>query len=289
MRFVDELPSSLLIPGGDRIAFRDPAVLYHDGLFHLWMTMVETEDDDGVYMYLAHTSSADLRSWSPPEKLTARDRRRNHSSPGNVVRFDGRWRICFQSYCRENGEKYGNANSRIFFSDSDDLVRWTEPEPVLLHGELPLSEQGRMIDPYLVYDEDRALWFCFFKQNGISYSTSPDMRIWTYGGHMDGGENVSILRTADGWTMIHSPHNGLGVKTSKDLLHWTDTGRLLTFGQNEWEWAKGRLTAGCLLPFDDGLLMFFHGSGPQDESVDFDVHAGIGAAWSKDGENWQWK
>ena len=35
-------------------------------------------------------------------------------------------------------------------------------------------------------------------------------------------------------------------------------------------------------------VMVFHGSGPADESVDFDKNASIGLVYSRDGRRWQW-
>jgi hypothetical protein len=35
-------------------------------------------------------------------------------------------------------------------------------------------------------------------------------------------------------------------------------------------------------------LMFFHGSGPEDERTMFDHHASLGLAWSADLREWHW-
>ena len=64
-------------------------------------------------------------------------------------------------------------------------------------------------------------------------------------------------------------------------------------GQEEWLWAKGRITAGFVMeaPWktEKGLwIMFFHGSGPKDESVMFDQYASIGIAWSSNLIDWDW-
>ncbi len=290
---LDRLPSSHLICGDDRTAYRDPAVLYADGHFHIFMTLVETEEDGAVYMYVAHTQSDDLVHFTPIRKLTVRDRRYNFSSPGNIVFHDGRYKMCLQTYCRENGEKYGNQRSRIYLMESDDLETWDTPYPILVKGDTPLEELGRMIDPYLIFDEASGLWNCFYKQNGISRSVSRDLMRFEYRGFMNGGENVSVIRADGGYYMFHSPENGIGVKFSTDLTSWTDTGELLVFGQAQWEWAKGRLTAGAIVEVESAggpvYLLFFHGSGPQDERVTFDTHAGIGVAWSTDLKHWNWK
>ena len=125
-----------------------------------------------------------------------------------------------------------------------------------------------MIDPYLLQDaENPEKWWCFYKQNGVSMSYTYDM--------------------------FHSPRNGIGILTSKDCVNWEDTGILLTLGQENWIWAQGRITAGFVMEMpcqeDEKVwLMFFHGSGPEDERVVFDQFASIGIAWSKDLTHWDW-
>ena len=58
--------------------------------------------------------------------------------------------------------------------------------------------------------------------------------------------------------------------------------------------AKGRLTAGFVLDcrnetaINVQYLMFFHGTGPEDEQTIFDTHACIGLAWSDDLIHWDW-
>jgi hypothetical protein len=293
MSIIDAVKSSHLICGDDTHAFRDPTVIHRDGVFHLYCTYVVTEAPEDIYMYTIHTASTDLVHWTEPEKLTPRNKALNYSSPGNVVEFGGKYLMCLQTYPRENGEKYGNQNARVFTMASEDLVHWDEPRLIPVKGDTPVSEMGRMIDPYLVFDPKTGLWNCFFKQNGVSRSVSADMEHWDFLGRMDGGENVSVISKDGGYYLFHSPENGIGVKYSADLEHWQDVGELLTFGQADWEWAKGRLTAGFVLPFEEEgetlYLMFFHGTGPQDESVTFDVNAGIGLAWSRDLIHWEWR
>ncbi len=294
MSITDPLTSSLLIRGDETHAFRDPTVIHKNGVFHLYCTYVETESSGNVYMYTVVMRSDDLVHWSTPEKLTPRNQSLNYSSPGNIVEHDGKYRMCLQTYCRENGEKYGNENSRIFTMTSDDLDHWDTPKILPVKGDIPVGEMGRMIDPYLIYDKNTGLWNCFFKQNGVSRSVSRDFQTWEFCGNLSGGENVSIIERDGGYYMFHSPHNGIGIKYSKNLADWQDVGNLLTFGQNDWDWAKGRLTAGFVLPYEeeDGsviYLMFWHGTGPEDEKTIFDTHACIGLAWSYDLLHWNWK
>jgi len=289
------LQSPILLAGDDRTAYRDPAVVVAGGVFHLLYTLVETEQPgDWPYLYTAVSTSRDLRRWTTPRKLTVRDRSLNFSSPGNVVRFGDEWVMCLQTYPRRQGQKYGSPESRVWTMRSRDLINWDPPALLRVHGpEVSQENMGRMIDPYLVEDASQAgRWWCFFKQNGISRSYSTDLTHWTFDGAADGGENVCIVRDGDEYVLLHSPENGIGVRRSRDLRHWHDTD-LLHLGQAEWPWARGRITAGFVLDARgiagvERFLLFFHGSGPEDEQVIFDTHACIGLAWSRNLKQWDW-
>jgi hypothetical protein len=96
-------------------------------------------------------------------------------------------------------------------------------------------------------------------------------------------------------TIAESDTRGvIAVAVSDDLLTWTDLPGLITLGQSEWTWAKGRLTAGAVLDARkiEGVgryLLFFHGSGPKTESEgDFDRNASVGIAWSDNLTDWHW-
>jgi len=296
MDYLSQIPSPVLLRGSSRVAYRDPAALYHDGVFRLFCTVVETEDDGRVFMYAAVSESRDLIRWSEPRKLTPRNANLNYSSPGNIVHFEDRWVLCLQTYPRPGGEKYANETARVYTMESTDLLQWTQPELLRVKGDrVPAEQMGRMIDPYLIASaEEPGKWWCFYKQNGVSMSYSYDLKQWTYAGHeRSAGENVCIVRFRDRYLMLHSPENGIGMMTSRNLTNWTPEGQLLTLGQAEWTWARGRITAGFLLDATDieGIrkyLLFFHGTGPENEEVIFDTHACIGIAWSDDLVEWQW-
>ena len=285
--------SPVILPGSDTTAYRDPAVYYENGTFYLFCTYVECLPD-GPVMTTVLSTSCDLIHWSTPAELTPRDRRLNYSSPGNVVKVGEEYILCLQTYCRENGEKYGNARSRLFTLRSRDLLHWSEPKLLKVKGDIPEADMGRMIDPYLVKDlHDPAKWWCLYKQNGVSMSYSYDLENWTFHGHTACGENVCVLPGDGGYTIFHSPQNGIGVLHTKDFVHFTAEEELITLGQKDWDWAKGRLTAGFVLdlrndPAWGKYILFFHGSGPEDEATMFDHHASIGLAWSEDLRHWEW-
>jgi len=288
------IKSPIIFKGDAVTAYRDLAAVYHDGVFRLFFTMVRKEEDGNVYLYTAVSKSSDLASWTPPRILTPRDRSLNYSSPGNVVRFGQEWVLCLQTYPRPKGEKFGNETARIWTMRSKDLETWGRPELLRVKGpDVPQEKMGRMIDPFLLQDkDDPGKWWCFYKQNGVSMSWSRDLAAWTYAGRTGGGENPCVIVDGGEYVLFHSPGNGIGVKRSRDLKEWRDAG-LLVLGQKDWPWAKGRLTAGFVLdlrrePRIGKAVMFFHGSGPEDERSMFDNYASLGLAWSADLAAWDW-
>ncbi len=293
--------SPIIFKGDANTAYRDPAVIYDDQVFHLFFTLVEIESDGKVFSYTAYSKSMDLKEWDQPIKITPRDQSLNFSSPGNVIKFNDEWILCLQTYPRPDHNisqetRYGNKDARIFIMRSDDLKEWSKPALLKVKGpELVEEEMGRMIDPYLVEDkEEPGKWWCFYKQNGASMSYSYDLVNWTYVGRTEAGENVTVWVEDDHYWMLHSPKNGFGIKKSADLIHWEDWGSIITLNQQEWNWAKGRISAATLTDLRDlaGLnkyLLFFHGSGPETEANgDFDRNASLGLAWSDDLIEWEW-
>ena len=129
----------------------------------------------------------------------------------------------------------------------------------------------------------------------VKMSWSRDLKNWTpLPGVAAGGENPCVIVDGNDYVLFYSPHDGIGVKRSRDLQKWTSEG-MLTLGQKDWPWAQGRLTAGFVLdlrndPAIGKALMFFHGSAypENDPRGGFDNFASIGIAWSSDLKNWDW-
>lgn len=285
------IESPIVIKGDEISAYRDPAGHYHNGVFRVFHTLCRKEDDGHYYWYLAVIKSRDLVRWTHPRILTPRDRKLNFSSPGNVIRYQGKWMICFQSYPTPNEEIFGNATARIWMMTSDDLETWSRPKLLRVKGpDVPVEKMGRMIDPYLVEDiTEPGKWWCFYKQNGVSMSWTRDFENWTFFGRADCGENVCVLTDAKGYTVFHSPRNGIGVKRSKDLQQFEDVGHL-TLGQKDWPWSQFRLTAAQVLDLRDEprvgkYIMFFHGELRRHRAH---ADATLGLAWSDDLVHWQW-
>jgi hypothetical protein len=290
------IPSPIIFRGSATTAYRDPAAVFSNGWFYLYFTLVQIDPDNGPFQCTAWSKSRDLVTWTPPRIFTPRDQHLNFGSPGDVIRFDGEWIICLQTYPRPNHELYGNADSRIWIMRSHDLENWGAPELLQVKGpDVPREKMGRMIDPFLLASKDEpGKWWCFFKQNGISMSWSMDLKTWHFVGSVPAGENPCVIVDGDDYLLFHSPANGIGVKRSKDLRKWVDEG-IITLGQKNWPWAKGRLTAGFVLdlrkdPHVGKAIMFFHGSDypEKDKRGGFDNFASLALAWSDDLKNWDW-
>ena len=294
------IESPILIKGDDFHAYRDPAAIFHDGVFYLYYTFVEIQADDRIYSYTAMSKSTDLVNWTRQKIITPKGQKLNYCSPGNVIRFNDQWVLCLQTYPRDGYTvdqipRYGDGTARVFVMTSEDLENWSAPRLLKVKGpDVPVEKMGRMIDAFLLEDKDEAgKWWCFYKQNGVSMSHSRDLVEWTYFGRANSGENVCVLVEDDSYLMFHSPSSGIGLKKSKAFKNWTDVGNLITLGQKNWPWARGRLTAGFVLDMTEEVrigkyIMFFHGSGPHSEKINFDNNASIGIAWSDDLRTWDW-
>jgi hypothetical protein len=292
------LASPVLLRGTATTAYRDPAVVFDHSVFHLFYTYVQSEGEQRhVRMAVAVSLSSDLRTWTAPRVLTRLDPNLNFCSPGSVVHCGGQWCMCVTSYPRPDGETYGNKDSRIWLMRSPDLERWSEPELLRVKGPgVAQADMGRMIDSCIFQDkDDPRRWWCFFKEKDgkIHRAWSTDLAQWTYQvGTIAEGENACVIVRDGSYYLFSSPKNGIAVARSRDGGTWEPLG-LLTLGQAQWPWARGRITAGVVLDLkaDPGVgkyLMFFHGTGPDPEPKVFDTRACLGIAWSDDLVNWRW-
>lgn len=285
------LESPIILKGDEKSAFRDPAATYHDGVFYMYYTCWFHEEDGVAYSYTAMSKSRDLANWTEPKIITPRDINLNFSSPGNVIRFGDEWILCLQTYPTPGGRKYGNSNCRVYIMRSKDLENWGSAEILMVKGpDVAVKDMGRLIDAYLVEDKDEpGKWWCFFDDNAVNMSWSYDLKTWNYLGRVPGGENACVLVENDEYILFHSPNNGIGIKRSKDMKDWKEWGEPITLGQENWEWAKQRLTAGFVLDMRDEpavgkYLMFYHAEPPGG----FKKYASLGIAWSDDLVTWDW-
>jgi len=293
------IKSPIILKGDETTAYRDPACIYHNGVFRLFYTYNLTEDDGKTYWVTAFSKSRDLIHWTKPKIITPKDRNLNFASPGNVIRYGDDWILCLQTYPTPKGEKYGNENCRVWIMRSKDLENWGPAELLRVKGpDVPFEKMGRLIDAYLIEDKDEpGKWWCFFDDNAANMSYSYDLKTWTYFNRIEAGENVCVLVDGDEYLMFHSPKNGVGMKRSRDLKNWQDVGGAtpkdatgsITLGQKDWPWASQRLTAGFVLdlrndPRVGRYLIFFHGEPPGG----FRKYASLGLAWSDDLVKWDW-
>ncbi|RYX86491.1 hypothetical protein EON83_02130 [bacterium] len=274
-------------------SLRDPAAIFHEGLYYCFHTAVETMPDNfALYVDVSH--SRDLVNWSSPTRLT--ERGLNFSSPGNIIRFNGRWVMCLQSYPTIPGHPYGSDESRLWLMESHDLLHWSEPRLLQPAGcQANWCNSRRQIDPYLV--EHDGNFYCFYKSEGkLGLFVSPDLTNWSEASPdapvlcpqqtPDGSttENPCVIHDGTEFMLFFSPcrkGRGVGVARSTDLIHWRDV-RYLDFPHLSW--APGGPTAAMVLDTRPQLghwTMFFHGdrSGPHG--------AAIGIARSDDLYNWQ--
>ncbi|MHC4097365.1 MAG: hypothetical protein ACYSU3_15075 [Planctomycetota bacterium] len=266
-----KIPSPQVLAGNENNHYRDPTAIYHDGIFRLFFTVNQPRDNKKYMVsFLGTTTSRDLVNWTPVKLLTPEDPALNYSSPGNIIRYNAEWIICFQTYPIGSLKGFGgDGTARLFIMRSKDLENWSEPELLKVKGpDVPRERMGRMIDPYLIKDKDEpGKWWCFYKQNGVSMSYSYD---------------------------LHSPgRDGMGLMSSRDLKNWKPVVEgTIKLGYKVWDWAMARLTAGFVLDLKEDqrvgkYVMFYHGT----ESNHPHEHIGIcslGIAWSDDLINWSW-
>lgn len=283
--------------GTPTVSYRDPAVLLADGEIRVWFTENHALPGGGMRSHLAEIRTRDLVAWTAPRALTAPGDPRNWSSPGNVVRDGAEWVMCLQTYPTPPGGYIGDETCRLHTMRSRDLESWSEPELLRVKGdEASEAEMGRMIDPYLLRDkDDPGLWWCFYKQNGVSISRSRDLRHWQYAGRADCGENVSALVQDGEYLLMHSPGaDGMGLLASPDLRQFRElVPERILLGYPAWPWARRRLTAGTVLDAraEPGLgvyLLFYHGSAELPGCHEHISASTLGLAWSRDLRHWTW-
>lgn len=272
----------LIFEQTNEYSYRDPAAYIENGTVYLFFTLVENTDER-QYLYVAVSQSTDFVNWSEPKILTEKDNLKNYSSPGNVIKYNGEYYLCLQTYPRKDGQIYGNENSRIFTMKSTDLIKWEKPVLLKVKGYIPIKDMGRMIDPYILPDNDK--YICFFKQNGVSFSTSTDLINWQFQGFTECGENVCVLKNNDEYLIFNSPKNGINIMATKDFKSFTDN-TTLYLNQEEKPWAKDRITAGFVIELN-GILpykyaMFYHG----DNEDNYIFGASLAVAFSNDLMNW---
>ena len=60
------IESPIILKGNERIAYRDPTCLYHEGIFRLFYTYITNTGKGGHYWTVAYSKSSDLINWTQP-------------------------------------------------------------------------------------------------------------------------------------------------------------------------------------------------------------------------------
>ncbi len=220
------------------------------------------------------------------------------ASPGDVIRWHGRWLLPYQSYPAQP--------VRLCFSESTDLRSWSAPRPFLEEAaQLPWNNQHRVIDPTFVVDGD--VLHCFFvgtdvvpgangrpenRANlmGHAITRDPTLRRWeilTRAAPLigrserapDGVENTMIIRTGDHWTMIYSEglnDQHLAVAVSANLKDWTLQGAVALPRQS---WYARRFGAPFIWRDASRWIMILMGENDRERTT-------FGLLISDDGTKW---
>jgi sucrose-6-phosphate hydrolase SacC (GH32 family) len=212
---------------------RDPAVLPVEGGYWLFYSRYSNRDWSKAENWaVACVFTPDFKEFTGDRDLTPK----GFASPGDPVRWAGHWVLPYQSYPLHP--------SRLFFSESTDGERWSDPQPFMPQAnELPWNTRRRCIDPSFVVDGDQL--HCFFVGScdlPVSAGNAPDAPVTARPQHAnlvghavtsdpalqhwqiltpsqpmlgiterapDGSENVMVIRTGpdnspNKWTMIYS-------------------------------------------------------------------------------------
>jgi hypothetical protein len=128
---------------------KDPAIVWTGGRWH--MVFSEVTDDpskpDGVSWDVATATSRDLVHWSAPDPWPAQPGVLGAASPDVVRDPAGDFVVTYQS--DPGASAPSDAQSRLYYRTSTDLVSWSAPHP--LAATLAPSPSDRMIDGALVF------------------------------------------------------------------------------------------------------------------------------------------
>lgn len=219
------------------------------------------------------------------------------ASPGDVVRWRGRYLLPYQSYPA--------SPVRLCLSESADLRAWSTPRYFLEEAaQLPWNGQRRVIDPSFVVEGDTL--HCFFVGSAVHQDATGKQVRANLMGHAitrdpkveqweiltrdapligwsdrapDGVENTMIYKTGDHWTMIYSEglaNQHLALATSKDLRNWRLEGPLEIPRQ---KWTSRKFGAPFVWRDDSQWLMILMGTSDRDRTT-------FGLLTSPDGKRW---
>jgi len=270
---------------------RDPSVRRRTDGYDLFYTLYKGGDwNFSENWSVGCCFTRDFVSFSEHRKIAGP----NFASPGDVVRWHGRWVLPFQSYPQRP--------QRLFYAESPDAEAWSEPKSFLDEAlTLPWNTDGRAIDPSFVVNGDQL--HCFFVGSdglgtpqranllGHAVTRDPDLRSWTLlsvdtplmgrDRAPDGVENVVVYRAGVQWIMMLSEgieEQHLAMAASDDLLVWEPLGRVAISGQR---WCSFR--HGAPFVWQEQSCYYMILMGEEDPSH----RSSLGLFRSPDGLRWQ--
>jgi hypothetical protein len=137
-----------------------PEVIDTDGVYHMFLTVVAgTFNDWNHPRHILHLTSKDLLHWTPLENVNLPSEKTIDACVFRLA--DGTWRFWYKNEA---------AGSRIWYSDSKDLVHWTEKGIAIKNnnGEGPI-----------VFQWKGSYWMLEDTAPGLSAFRSTDLENWT--------------------------------------------------------------------------------------------------------------
>lgn len=276
---------------------RDPSVLKTDDGYHLFYSRFSVGAGGWANpenWHVAEVVTKDFATFRGDRDVSPA----GCASPGDVVRWHGRWILPYQTYPHKP--------TQLVFSVSTNLADWSPPRPFLPEAlNLPWNALHRVIDPSLVI-EGRIL-HCFFigsanhldargksvRANlmGHAVTDDPNLQKWEIltaerpligysDAAPDGVENTMIFKTGGHWTMIYSEGlqaQHLALATSPDLMQWELRGPIEIPRQ---PWMSRKFGAPFVWRDGDRWLMILMGTDAQDRTT-------LGLLSSADGAHWE--
>lgn len=147
-------------PKGDKeVSFWAPEVIYNDGIYHMYVTIVPGVFEDWSHPRdIVHFTSENLKDWNFQSKLKLSSERCIDASVFPLP--DGNWRMYY------NNE---NDNKSIYYADSSDLYNWIDSSNKVI------NTRGEGATVFHWKDTN---WMIIDSWNGLSVFQSEDLEQW---------------------------------------------------------------------------------------------------------------
>lgn len=189
--------------GGPEATYWAPDVVYSDGAYHMFLTLVPGMFRDWNHpRSIVHLTSENARDWKYESTLSLASERVIDAS---VVRLpEGSWRMWYNNEADRKS---------IFYADSEDLNTWKD------QGKVPLPDFPGGEGPK-VFSWKKSYWMVIDEWNGLAVYKSDDASKWTRQptnllqaageGKDDGvkGQHADVVATADRAYLFYFTHPG---------------------------------------------------------------------------------